>query len=289
MTVSKQNPLSNYMRQPKIYISLPSNGAYWPVDSIDYPENGQLPVYSMTAKDELMFKTPDALLNGQAVVDVIESCVPNIKNAWDTPNIDVDTLLIAIRLATYGEMMDLTHRVPNTDEDVTYQVDLRILLDELSRSEPWKEAVQITEELTCFIRPLTYKHLTNTSLKTFETQRLLQAANNDELSEEQKLEIYNQGLASMSDITLDLTVESIKSIEIPGTNVREREFIREFLDNADKDVYKKIQDHITLMRDTNSLKPITIRSSEEQIAAGAPETYLLPVTMDNSDFFAQRS
>jgi len=289
MTVSKQNPLSNFMRQPKIYISLPSNGAYWPDGSINYPENGQLPVYSMTAKDELMFKTPDALLNGQAVVDVIESCIPNIKNAWDTPNIDVDTLLIAIRLATYGEMMDLTHRVPNTNEDVTYQVDLRILLDELSRSDPWKEAVQITDNLTCFIRPLTYKHLTNTSLKTFETQRLLQAANNDELSEEQKLEIYNQGLGSMSDITLDLTVESIKAIEIPGTIVREREFIKEFLDNADKDVYKKIQEHIAAMRDANSLKPITIRSSEEQIEAGAPETYLLPVTMDNSDFFAQRS
>ena len=33
----------------------------------------------MTAKDEMMFKTPDALLNGQATVDVIQSCIPAIN------------------------------------------------------------------------------------------------------------------------------------------------------------------------------------------------------------------
>ena len=31
--------------------------------------------------DEITFKTPDALLNGQATVDVIQSCIPNIKDA----------------------------------------------------------------------------------------------------------------------------------------------------------------------------------------------------------------
>ena len=39
------------------------------------------PVLPMTAKDELIMKNPDALLNGDAVIQVIESCVPTIKNA----------------------------------------------------------------------------------------------------------------------------------------------------------------------------------------------------------------
>ena len=102
---SNANPLTSYMRQPKIYISLPSQGNFWPEHSIDMPENNELPVYSMTARDELLFKTPDALMNGQSIVDVIQSCVPNIKNAWVTPSIDLDTILIAIRIATYGEDM----------------------------------------------------------------------------------------------------------------------------------------------------------------------------------------
>lgn len=80
MTIqSKVNPLLGYMRQPKIYIRLPSNGLFWEEGSIDIPENNEFPVYSMTAKDELTFKTPDALMNGQAIVDVIQSCMPNIK------------------------------------------------------------------------------------------------------------------------------------------------------------------------------------------------------------------
>ena len=115
------------MRQPKIYIRLPSNGKYWPDGSIDMPDNGELPIYSMTAKDELTLKTPDALLNGQAVVDIIQSCVPNIKNAWVTPNIDLDTLLVALRIATYGEMMEISHTVPGTSEEVTHNIDLRIV------------------------------------------------------------------------------------------------------------------------------------------------------------------
>ena len=126
----KTNPLISYMRQPKIYIGLPSNGNFWEQDSIDMPINGEFPVYSMTAKDELIFKTPDALMNGQAVVDVIQSCMPNIKNAWDCPNLDIDAILIAIRIATYGDIMNINHLVPGTKEETEHAIDLKILLDQ---------------------------------------------------------------------------------------------------------------------------------------------------------------
>ena len=101
----KINPLISLMRQPKIYIRLPSNGRYWSEGSLNTTTNGEYPVYSMTARDELMLKTPDALLNGQAVVDVIQSCMPNVNDAWAIPNIDLDVILVAIRLATFGEQL----------------------------------------------------------------------------------------------------------------------------------------------------------------------------------------
>ena len=56
------NPLRKYFRQPKIYLRLPSKGKFYPASIIDMPESGELPVFAMTAKDELMIKTPDALL-----------------------------------------------------------------------------------------------------------------------------------------------------------------------------------------------------------------------------------
>ena len=103
--VKKANPLANYFRQPKMYMRLPSHGQFYPEGALDKSEIDEYPVYAMTAKDELMFKTPDALMNGQAVVDVVQNCIPNIKDAWQVPSIDMDIILIAIRIATYGEKL----------------------------------------------------------------------------------------------------------------------------------------------------------------------------------------
>jgi len=98
----KINPLAGYYRQPKIYLDLPSKGNYYTQGSLDVSEDGRYPVYAMTAKDELMYKTPDALMNGQATVEVIKSCIPSIKDPWKMPSLDVDACLVAIRIATYG-------------------------------------------------------------------------------------------------------------------------------------------------------------------------------------------
>ena len=53
----ESNPLSKYFRQSKLYISLPSQGKHYPAGAIDFPESGEVEVYSMTAKDELLFKS----------------------------------------------------------------------------------------------------------------------------------------------------------------------------------------------------------------------------------------
>jgi hypothetical protein len=75
------NPLSKYFRRPEIYYKLPSNGRYWPENSIELPVNGEIPVFPMTNADEITLKTPDALMNGAGIVSVIQSCCPNIVDA----------------------------------------------------------------------------------------------------------------------------------------------------------------------------------------------------------------
>lgn len=287
-TPRKSNPLMNFMRQPKIYIKLPSGGRYWAPGSIEIPENEELAVYSMTAKDELAFKTPDALMNGQAVVDVIQSCIPSIKDAWKTPNVDLDLILIAIRIATYGEKMEISHIVPNTSETVEHEVNLQALLDTMS-DNIWEEAVEINSDMTVFVHPLTYKHLTLTSMKAFETQRLMEAINNDDLSEEKKLEIFNQSFSKMTNITIDLIADSIYSIQTPEAIVKDKKFIKEFLENADKDVVSKVKNHIDQMKEVNGLQPIEVEATPEQIELGAPERYKVPIQFDNSNFFAPDS
>jgi hypothetical protein len=279
-----KNPLSNYMRQPKIYIKLPSGGAYWPSGSIEMTESGDLPVFSMTARDELMFKTPDALLNGQAIVDVIQSCFPNIKNAWDCPTLDLDTILIAIRLATYGELMSIKHKVPVTKEEVEYDLDLRVLLDNQKMSV-WVEQVAISDELIVYVKPLTYRHMTQTSLKSFETNKIMGIVNDESISDEKKMELFNTSFSNLTKVTVDLMAESIVKIATPETDVTDKKLILEFVNNIDKDMFDIINAHLTALKKNNELQPLEFTTTLEQQAEGAPAVYSVPISFNESDFF----
>ena len=138
--MTENNPLSKYYRQPQIYISLPSKGRYYPPDVFTPTETGEIPVLPMTAKDEMAFKTPDAMMNGQATVDVIKSCVPNFKDPWKMTNYDTDTVLLAIRIATYGETMDITYTAPVSNESKTTTLNIPSLLESLKNLEIRDEA-----------------------------------------------------------------------------------------------------------------------------------------------------
>lgn len=281
----KANPLASYMRQPKIYITLPSGGNFWTPGSLAMTETGEFPVYSMTARDELLFKTPDALLNGQSVVDVIQSCMPNIKNAWDCPTLDLDTILIAIRLATYGEKMPFKHNIPVINEDIEYELDLKILLNQ-QMSNNWIEQVVINPDFIIFVKPLTYKHLTQTSIKGFETSRIMSMVNDESIPEEQKLEMFGNSFRNLTKVTIDLTADSIYKIVTPDGEVTDPKFISEFVHNADKEIFQAVQTHLNNLKEHNSLKNLEFTTTEEQQEAGAPASYSVPINFNNSDFFA---
>ena len=279
----EQNPLRKYFRQPKVYITLPSKGKFYPEGDIEIPETNEFPVFAMTAKDELTMKTPDALLNGAATVDVIRSCIPTIKNPWAMPSIDLDAALIAIRIATYGDQMEITTKVPGTGEERTFTIDLRQLLNKLVTKEYDTETV--INDMKVSIRPLTYKEFTDASLKTFEEQRIFNLVNDDEIPDQEKLARFNVSFQKLTDLTVTSLAKSIVKIAIGDTEVTNNVHIDEFVKNADKDFYNQVLAHIETQRDLFVLEPLKVTSSEEDIAAGAPKEYEVPITFDQSNFF----
>jgi hypothetical protein len=274
-----------FMRQPKIYIRLPSGGEYWPEGSLEMTETGELPVYSMTAKDELMLKVPDALMNGQAVVDVIQHCIPNIKNAWECPSLDLDMILIAIRLATYGEMMS-TPVTFSEDFEMEYQIDLRVLMDRLTQQIIWHETVPINQDLTVYVKPLTYKKISQAAIKTFETQKIMQVVNDDKLSEEQKIKLFKESFKNLSDATLGSITDSIFRIDSVAGSTSDPEHIAEFVNNIDKEIFTTIQKHLESLRDTNTIKPMSVDVTPEMKERGVVgDKVEIPITFDPSTFF----
>jgi hypothetical protein len=264
--MGNSNPLAIYMRQPKIYIRLPSNGEFWAPDSLEVSETGDYAVYSMTAKDELALKVPDALMNGQAVVDVIQHCIPNIKNAWACPSIDIDTILIAIRLATYGEMM--TTPVKIQDLELEYQVDLRTVMDQLAGQITWNPIVPINDELTVFVKPLTYKNISQAAIQSFETQKIMDVVNDNKMTDEQKITLFKESFTKMTNATLGTIIDSIDRIDSIHGSTSEPEHIKEFINNIDKEIYTKIEKHLTELREQNNVKPMRVAVTDEMREKG---------------------
>ena len=283
MENKKTNPLQKYFRQPKIYLSLPSNGKYYPKGSLEVSENGEYPVFPMTARDEIMIKTPDALLNGQATASVITSCIPAIKDPFNMPSMDLDACLIAIRIATYGEMMEVSIKVPVTGEDKDFDLDLRIMLDQFS-SVDYNSAIQL-DGMIVNLRPLTYGEFTETSRKTFDEQRIFNVINDTDMAEGDKLATFTESFKKLTDLTILTLEKSIASIEVGDDVVTDQAHIKEFIANTDKGLFESVTNHIEEQRTKFQVKPLVVDATPEEIEAGVPETYEVPVTFDQSSFF----
>jgi hypothetical protein len=275
------NPLSQYFRQPSIYIKLPSQGQNYPAGTLIMPANGELPVYPMTAIDEITYRTPDALFNGQATVNVIQSCLPNIKDAWAIPSIDLDTILIAIRIASYGHDMDFATSCPACNDTSERTIDLRTMLDAL-RSPDY--ASHITQgDLEIYFRPLTYKNLNENSQLQFEQQKLLQVIPDSSVSDADKMTALTRAFNQLTEITVRSLSISITVIKTPQALVSEQPFIEEFLKNCDRELFNQIRDHVLRLREQSELQPLKLQCT------ACNHKYEQALTLDMASFFAPAS
>jgi len=278
------NPLNKYFRQAAIHITLPSNGDY-PPHVVTPSATGEFPVMPMTAKDEIKFKTPDALMNGQGVVDVIQSCIPNIKDAWQIKSHDVDTILIAIRIATYGETMDLQFNVPTINEQVTHTINLPATLDQI-KQEKIQNTITLKDGLIVETRPLTYRDMTQTSLQTFQQQKMYSSVQSSDISDEEKVKRFDESFKALTELNSKVLLKNISKITTPeGVEVSDPAQIKEFVDNANATLITELQDALAVVRVQGSVKPLTLKGTEDQIKRGAPATYQVPVTFDTANFF----
>lgn len=283
--MNSTNPLKQYFRQPAIYIKLPSGGQFYQPGTLEFTPNGEYPVYPMTAIDEITYRTPDALFNGEAVVTVIQSCMPNIKNAWALPSIDLDTILTAIRIASYGHNMEFETRCPACSHEEGRTLDLRTVMDML-RAPDYRKSVK-HGNIEIFFKPMTYKNLTDNNKSQYEEQRILNQLipNGDTPEDIEKARniSYTEVLKKITQITVSALGQSIASIRTPEAQVTEPEFIVEFLSNCDRTLFNQIRDYIIETKNLAELQPLTIKCTECQFE------YKQAVTLNMTDFFADAS
>jgi hypothetical protein len=279
--MNTSNPLKQYFRQPAIYIRLPSQGNGYPPGAITIPATGELAVYPMTAIDEITYRTPDALYNGQATIDVIQSCVPEIHDAWAVPSVDLDTILVAIRIATYGHDMDFGSTCPECKQEAEHTLDLRTVLDTM-RTADYSQTVK-TGDMEIFFRPLNYKNINDNNQSQFENQKLLQTLPDTGIPDAEKLGALSDALKKITEITVNILAQSIATIRTPQALVSEPEYIQDFLKNCDRNLFNQIRDFIIDLKEKSEMRPLKI------VCDACKAEYEQTITMDMSSFFASAS
>jgi hypothetical protein len=275
------NPLSQYFRQPSIYIKLPSQGKYYPEGAIEMPQNGEVPVLPMTAIDEITYRTPDALFSGQAVINVIQSCVPAIKDAWAIPSIDIDSILVAIRIASYGHDMTFSTTCPKCQNEDEYGVDLRTVLDRMKTPDygsPIKQG-----DIEIYFRPMTYKNLSDNNKIQFDEQRIFQSLSAEGSVDNTQLTAMSDALKRMTEMTVSALSQSILTIKTPSAMVTEQEYISEFMKNCDSKLFNIIQNYVVEHKAEAEMQPIMITCNSCQ------NEYEQSITLDMSNFFGLAS
>jgi hypothetical protein len=276
----QNNPLSGYFRQPEIYIQLPSKGNYWPEGTLELSVTGELPVYPMTTKDEVTLKTPDALLNGQGMIDVIHSCCPSIKNAWKMPSCDADTVLLGIRIATYGNDADFNSKCPSCSETHSYSVNLSTILESIS-SPDYNKTLDL-DRVKIKLKPVEYEFTNKASLIQFEEARMTEVITNSSIPEEEKMKALKKGIEKITDLRIELLAKSTDFIELTetGTRVSNYEHILEFYKNVPTAVTTKIDKKIAELGEALSIKKMRLKCTECQFE------YDTALDFDFTSFFA---
>jgi len=270
------NPLKQYFRRPAIYLKLPSEGKFYPEGAIDLPENKEIPIYPMTAIDEITSKTPDSLYSGVAISEIIKSCAPNIKDPWSIPTVDLDAILIAIRAATNGNMLEIESTCPSCKESASYNVNLIGLLSKII-VDGYSNTISLNE-MTITFKPITYKSYNKLNLSQFELEKNVRKMN-EISSDEERLKYSTEMMRQLNDLTMHLVSESIDNITTPVAIVTEKEYIIDFLQNCDRNSFVKLKEHTIKLREDAQLKPLAVKCIH------CEHEYNQTIALNVSDFF----
>lgn len=274
------NPLKGYFRKPGIWIKLPSQGQYYAAKPKELNDMGEIPVYPMTARDELMLKNADALLNGTAVSQLLQSCVPCIENPESMPAIDLDPILLAIRRCTYGEKMDIT-TVCDCDEKAVNEVTLNLnhfisSITVLDRIDP----IGLDNGIKIYVKPVSIKQLLHLNWVQYEQVRNIQLAEQQNVDEKTRVDLLQKSYNELTTENINIVADCVDTVLLPdGVTVTDRRNIKEWMSDLSKPDFKLIETAIMAIGEKGLNKKFSVD------CAKCKKTYESQLDLNPTTFF----
>lgn len=234
------NPLLKFYRIPGICTTVPSKGKHQPDGNTKMSLSQEVEVYPMRTADEMLLKSPDALISGNALEMMLQSCIPGVADVRALPYNDVDALLVAIRSVSYGEQLTIGDACPECNEEQTFDINLPFLLETMTFLKD--EYVVELGEMKVHMRPLTLgEHAVMTRRMYNEARRMKEETSVEGLTDDERVEINSKALARMQAMNLDMVSLSIKKVLTPDGEVSDQDYIREFVADAPRSWVSKME------------------------------------------------
>ena len=274
---TNSNPLKKYKRKPGTWVGLPSGGYGYSPDLLPINTLRQVAVQAMTASDELILQNPDALFNGEAIKQILESCVPGLKDANQLFTPDVDVLMLAIRVATFGNDLEMESNCPNCNTLNKYVVDVRSVIGKI-KTFTMENKVVNNDGLIFYIKPYNYAAGVKVALATYEEMKYIQSFSDDENIQKNAVRDSVERLSKFSNSML---VNGIIKVETPdGDIIDDQNYILEYIMDTDVATTKLITKSIGDLNNCSIDKNIEIECVE------CNHKWETTINFDPSHFFA---
>jgi hypothetical protein len=267
MSQETHNPLQKYFRQPGAYVKLPSHrSSFFDSEAIEYAkESKEVAVYPMTATDEINFRTPDALVTGDAVLNTIKSCVPEVKDPKKLFKNDIDFLLAVIRCISY-KSFDIEAKCPECKATNTYTISLDSILEAVEYLDN-EYPVNLDNGLTIMVTPQKYestlKYL-SIALEESSFLRTLSGGTPDMMADPERMKKLSKSLQHISQMSHEIMIDSIAAVinEYDNVNVTDKNYIKEFVSNINTDEVKIISTEVDRVNAIGLLKDHNVKCTE---------------------------
>ena len=281
------NPLQQFFRQSSVYLRLPTGGRWYTPDMVETTEGHELAVFPLTAMNDIMLNTPDAMLNGQALENVIRDCAPGIKNVKRFMLPDLEALFLAIKSASNNGKMDIDRKCTKCEAENTYELNCQQLLDSATSINEDDLTIRFGDDLLVYVTPYDFEMRQMFMKREFEEEKLFRNINaqGDAIDEITKAGMMAESVERLSKVTFNLVSRSIEKIVMIKSNtvVNDRDHINEWLVGITKSQAEMVMEAVDKINKVGITKELTVTCTS------CGHSWEDALTFDPASFFGRRS
>lgn len=271
---TETNPLlediNNY---PSITVTLPTRGLFYDEGMFE-PDTStdEIEVHPFSMWEEVHFSNPFTIMSGKATRKLVETVAPTILNPDGLCSYDVDMLVLAGRLASYGKELEVELVCGNPDEDAIetevevngekkkkksrcqHKSKMKLDVQNVMNTYPiindedlvnWQ--VELPSGQTVLLQPALHKDVLETMKVGVNQHKIMEALKRfEDMDEAKRMELNDATIENYKTVKVALLVSGIRAVQLADKSrtIKDRKMIVEWLSKMNPSWVDMIHDKL---------------------------------------------